>query len=346
MKRVFLLPVLLFCLRSVAQDTTMNNLTQGMETSTDEKQSAVIFNSDKIINANTTETVGRGKMMFKVTHNFDDVGAPRGGLRNFFGLDATTDVRIGFHIGLTDRLDIHLARVKGAGIPEKTRVLRLWELALKYQLARQIENDPSHPLAISLFGNIAVSSMSASFTAPKDGLGNSTDTALNYPFTFTGFGERMSEVLQLILAKKMGRVSALLNFTLVNHAYVALHDQNTMFAIGGGLRLPVTKKFNLLLDYFIPFRSQSSRDYYKTVDNSFNPPNDIDRNKVSMEFYNPLGIGFEILTPGHIFTLNFSNTGEILEQRFIPYTHTSWTKSQFRWCFNIARKFVLKRQKN
>ncbi len=322
----------------------MNNLTTDME-SAEEKKSLVIFSSDKIINANTTEPVGRGKMLFKVNHNFDDVGAPRGGLKNFFGLDATTDVRIGFHIGLTDRLDLHLARAKGSGIPEKTRVLRMWEIALKYQIARQIENDPSHPIAISLFVNNVISSMNASFTAPKDGFGNSTDTSLNYPFTYTGFGKRHSQVVQAIFAKKMGKISALLNFTLVHHAYVPLHDQNTIFAIGGGLRMPIVKNLNLLLDYFVPFRSQASRDYFETVDNTFDPPNDIDRNKVAMKFYNPLGIGFEILTPGHTFSLNFSNTNEVLENRFIPYTYTTWTKSQFRWCFMISRKFVLKRQK-
>jgi hypothetical protein len=345
MKFLFPLCFLFYSLTGQSQDTTMNNLTQGVEEK-EEKQSVAIFNSDKIINANTTEPVGKGRMMFKVTHNFDDIGGPRGGLKNFFGLDASTDVRIGFHIGLTDRLDLHLARSKGAGIPEKTRVLRLWEIALKYQLARQIENDPSHPIAISLFANNVISSMSASYNAPKDAFGNSTDTALNYPFTFTGFGKRMSQVVQLILAKKMGKISALLNFSLVNHAYVPLHDQKTVFAVGGGLRMPLTKNFNLLVDYFVPFRSESSKDYFEKIDNSFDAPTDIDRNKVPLKFYNPLGIGFEILTPGHIFTLNFSNTTEILENRFIPYTTTTWTKSQFRWCFSISRKFVLKRDKS
>ncbi|HQV60653.1 MAG TPA: DUF5777 family beta-barrel protein, partial [Chitinophagaceae bacterium] len=61
----------------------------------------------------------------------------------------------------------------------------------------------------------------------------------------------------------------------------------------------------------------------------------------NIRFFDPLGVGFEILTSGHIFRLNFTNATEIVENRFIPRTITSWGKGQFRWGFTISRNFTL-----
>jgi hypothetical protein len=304
-----------------------------------------IFNSERTIIANTTEIVAKGYWDFKVTHNFSDLAGEQGGPKSFFGLDNSTDIRIGFHFGLTDRLNLTVARAKGGGIYGKTRVNQLYELGLKYQLARQLENDPSHPVAITLFANNVISSMNSDYTSPKDVNGNPTDTALNYPYTFKNFGERMSQVLQAIIARKIGRSSILMNFTMVHHDYVPLNDEKTIFAIGGTIKVPLTKSINLMVDYIHPFRSQSSKDYFKLVDNSFNPPGDIDKNATAFNFYDPLGIGFEIVTEGHVFHLNFTNATEILDNRLIPYTNSSWGKGQFRWAFNISRKFTLSKKK-
>jgi hypothetical protein len=118
-----------------------------------------------------------------------------------------------------------------------------------------------------------------------------------------------------------------------------------MFALGGAIRFPVTRNFNIILDYFHPFRSKESKEFFKTVDNVYDPPNDIVVNPKSLTFYDPIGISFEFTTPGHVFNLNFTNATEILENRFIPRTTTSWGKGQFRWGFTIARKFVISRKK-
>src|SRR5258705_11418824 len=101
MKRIFTLIVLLFSLQLIAQDTA-------------EKKPVVIFSSDKAINANTTELVGKGKMAFKVTHNFGDIGGKGGGIKNFYGFDNAVDIRNVFEIGLGKKLDITIARSKSA----------------------------------------------------------------------------------------------------------------------------------------------------------------------------------------------------------------------------------------
>jgi hypothetical protein len=321
MKRLLFISFLLFSLRSLAQDTTANLL--ALDAGTSEKQPVKLFSSVKAINANTTEMVGKGKMDFRITHNFDDIDGKGGVLGRFGGLDNARDVRIGFHIGLSDRLDLNVARDKGAGV-----VTRLYEVALKYLIARQFENDPKHPLSLALFVNTAISSAKAS-------------SFPNFENSFESFGDRMSEVIQLIIGKKLGGVSIQLNPTFVHTNYVIQHDQQNMFAIGGAVRFPVTRNFNIILDYFHSFRSKESKEFFKIVDNTYAPPGDVTFNPVPITFYDPLGISFEFVTAGHVFNLNFTNTTDILENRFIPRTTTSWTKGKFRWGFTISRKFVL-----
>lgn len=328
MRKYFFLVLAAIPILAISQDTTMNSLMKDMDASAGpEKIPAKIFSGIKAINANTTEMTGKGKMDFRVTHNFDDVDGKGGIFGRFLGLDNVRDVRIAFHIGLSNKLDVSIARAKGDGA-----VTKLYELSLKYLLAQQMENDPKHPVSIALFVNAAVSSAKASALP-------------NFEHSFRSFSDRLSETVQLIIAKKFGRVSVQLNPTFVNTHYTILNDDDKMFALGGAVRLPVTKNFNFIVDYFHPFRSKKSKDFFKTVDNVYTPPTDVTFNPSPITFYDPLGISFEILTAGHVFNLNFTNATNTLENRFIPRTTSSWSKGKFRWGFTIARKFVLWREK-
>jgi hypothetical protein len=106
-----------------------------------------------------------------------------------------------------------------------------------------------------------------------------------------------------------------------------------MFALGGAIRVPVIEnRLNLLVDYFHPFRKEAVEDSFRVNEN--------------IRFYDPLGVGLEFITSGHHFRLNFVNNTEILENRFIPRTISSWGKGQFRWCFTISRTFTLWREKS
>jgi hypothetical protein len=301
MKRILLITGLTISLHTSAQDSK-------------EKKPVQIFSSEKAINANTPETVGKGKMAFKVSHNFGDIGGKAGGLKNFFGLDNSTDVRIAFQIGLGKRFDVIAARAKGAG-PQQ----RSFEMGLKYKLLEQMENDPSHPLSVALFANTVIATNKASAFANQDN-------------SYKDFSDRVSNVLQLIIARKVGKISLQFNPTFLTRGYAISYDQKSMFAMGGAIKFPlVANRLNLLVDYFHPFRREAVKDSFKVNDN--------------IKFSDPLGIGFEIMTSGHIFRLNFTNATEILENRFIPRTITSWGKGQFRWGFTISRNFTLWRGK-
>lgn len=305
MKQLFTLTAILISFLTTAQDSIIGKA---------ERKPVRIFSATKTINARTTEVTGKGKMDFNVTHNFGDMAGDNGGIKRFFGLDNAADIRIGFHIGLGHKTDFVFARAKGAGL-----VQNLWEFGIKHQLLQQRQDDPTHPLSVAVYANAVISSQKR----------NAFDNQDN---SFENLGDRTSNVIQLILAKKIGKVSVQLNPTYMTRGYAISYDQQSMFALGGAIRFPlVSNRLNLVVDYFHPFRNQGSKDSFAVNDN--------------IKFYDPLGIGFEILTSGHIFRLNFTNATEILENRFIPRTITSWGKGQFRWGFTISRTFTLWREK-
>ncbi|RYG52584.1 MAG: hypothetical protein EOO01_06325 [Chitinophagaceae bacterium] len=266
-----------------------------------------VFSSPRLINANTVELVPKHVLEFKVTHNFGDIGGSNGGSKTFFGLDNATDVRIGFQYGVSKRLNVIAARSKGAGA-----VQQLYELGIKYRLLQQAE-DAQHPISMTIFANNVISGMTKNPTPDQEN-------------SFEDFADRNSQTVQLLIARKMGNLSVQISPTMVNRNYVQSLDDQTLFALGGALRLPVKGKFSLLLDYFHTFRSQRSIDFYKAQD---------------VHFYDALGVGIEFLTAGHVFHMNFTNATEILENRFIPRTVTSWGKGQFRWGFTVSRDFNL-----
>ncbi|MEO8404008.1 MAG: DUF5777 family beta-barrel protein, partial [Chitinophagaceae bacterium] len=230
-------------------------------------------------------------------------------VKNFFGLDDAQDVRIGFQYGLSKHLNIAAARYKGA-----TQVQRMYEVGLKWLIAEQRDNDPTHPFALAVYGNAVVATM-------HSGINPANENFVH------GFSERLSNNFQLMLARKFGKNFSLqLSPTYVHRNFALPYDDKSIFAMGGGTRIHLHGRFSLLLDYFHSFRSQSSIDSFKVR---------------GIKFYDALGVGFEIVTEGHVFHLNFANSKDILENRFIPATTSSWGKGQFRWSFTIARNFDL-----
>ncbi len=277
-----------------------------------ERKPVKVFISQKLINAYTVETIKKGHMEFNVQHNFGDVGGSNGGIQRFYGLDNASDIKIGFQIGLSDKLNVIAARVRGGG-----QVQQMWELGFKYKFLQQMENDPSHPISLTAYVNGVVA------TQPKNDQPDNENS-------FANVSDRMSYFAQLIVARKFGGVSLQLNPSFVRRNFVQTGDEQNTFALGGAVRLPLSKKFILIADYFHPFRSSSSTAALKAR---------------GVKLYDSFGVGFEIKTAGHVFHLNFTNSTNLLENRFIPRTFTTWEQGQFRWGFTIGRDFIIFRDK-
>jgi Membrane bound beta barrel domain (DUF5777) len=277
----------------------------------EESQSVKTFYSQKLINAKTVEVLRKGILEFNVSHSFGDIGGDVGGASTFFGLDNATDVKIGFQAGLSDKVNMVLARVRGAG-----SVRQQLELGLKWQLLAQTM-DNQNPVSLTIYANNVVA-MQKALNTP--GFENS----------YEKFGDRHSQIIQLMLARKAGKASFQISPTYLHTNYVIPGDDKNIFALGGAVRLPLSKKIVLLADYFHPFRSQSRKDLFASQ---------------GIKFYDPFGVGLEIVTEGHVFNINFTNATELLENRFLRHTVTNWGDGEFRWAFTISRSFILFRSK-
>jgi len=311
LKKIFSVFSLLAGFASYAQDTTesaiLRNLDAEARLQMNVKQPVLVFHSQKLINAKTVEVLKKGILDFNVTHNFGDIAGDNGGIKNFFGLDNAADVKIGFQLGLTDRLNILFARTRGSGA-----IIRFYELGIKNQFMQQGRNN--QPLSVTGFANVVVCSQTAN---PNPGFEGS----------FGNFSDRMSQLAQIMIARKMGKVSLQISPTYLHTNYVISGDQKNIFSLGGAIRLPLSQSVSIISDYFHPFRSAASKNAVEAAQNI----------KLSDAF----GIGVEILTPGHVFHLNFTNATNILENRYLSRTFTSWRDGEFRWGFTIVRNFVV-----
>ncbi|MCW3462874.1 DUF5777 family beta-barrel protein [Chitinophaga nivalis] len=267
------------------------------------------YKSTRIVMGQSTEMLRAHELDFRVTHRFGDAAGEFGGSKTFFGVDNAADIRIAFEYGITDNLMVGVSRSKGSGDLEQ-----LYEGLVKYRLLQQ-STDNSIPVSLAFFGNAVISGM----TSAKE------VTSASY---FGSTTDRMSYVAQAIVSRKFGRrLSLTLLPTYIHRNRVAFNDMNNIFALGAAGRLKLSKRIGILAEYYYPFRSNASSDYAKS--------------SRSTTYYQPLGIGLEIETGGHVFHVTFTNSTAILENQFISETTTSWLQGQFRWGFNISRRFTL-----
>jgi hypothetical protein len=174
----------------------------------------------------------------------------------------------------------------------------------KYRVWQQT-SDNKIPLAVTVFANVA-------YTPVKD-----------YANLYSKTSRRLSYTGQLILARKFSpRISFELLPTLVHRNFVFDNaDENDIFSLGTGARIKLTKRTSFVADYFYNF-SKFRKDR-------------------SDSYFNPLGVGVEIETGGHVFTIMFSNSGPLIENELIPETTDSWSDGGFKFSFNISRNFKL-----
>jgi hypothetical protein len=327
MKGKFLLLCCLISLQIFAQNDSTGNANVSSQKNKKkwpgDETALRIFYSQRLISAKTVEVLPKGAMAFTIVHTFGNIaagkdahGKPDGGTYTFFGLDEISDAQIGFQIGLTNRLNILLQHTVGVRRGQDW-LQHFWEAGLKNQFLKQGSN--GSPISLTAFGNIVS-------TAEK------LDTAThNKEAAFQTGADRLSELFQVMIARRFGNVSLQLSGTYLHTHLVIPGDQNDLFSIGGAVRLPLTKSVFIIADYFHSFRKQESIDAWKAESTL-----DVDQTPRDV-----FGIGAEILTAGHVFHLNFTNARNILENRYLPRTTDQWSEGEFRWGFTLTRNFML-----
>jgi len=145
---------------------------------------------------------------------------------------------------------------------------------------------------------------------------------------FAGSSDRLSYFIEAILARKFSEHLSLQVSPgyLFRSATEDAADEKALFNIGFAGRLKLTRRMAFVADYQLINLLRSD--------------------DLTLAHYNPLGIGLEIETGGHIFSLNFMNAEYIVENNFLPATQKSWTKGGVRFGFTISRNFTLHKSKN
>jgi hypothetical protein len=257
------------------------------------------FESTRIINGHSTETLREGVFEFRVEHRFGDVAGVDGGTQTLYGLDNAADIRIALEYGITNEWMVGFGRSKGTGKPYRS----LLDGFAKYRILKQ--QKVGCPISLTGIAATTFSYMKAS----ED---------LSQVSSFPDWQHRLAYVGQLSIARKLGnRCSVSLIPSLVHRNFVGKDDLNTLFALGGAFSFPISKTLAILVEYYQNFHDDDVR----------------------QQNTNSLGVAIEWVTFGHNFTINLTNSRGFVESQFIPYTFEQWSKGQFRLGFCIGRKF-------
>jgi hypothetical protein len=259
------------------------------------------FKSTMVVNAQTNETVAKRVLDFRITHRFGNMGtAAGGGPHSLWGFDHASNIRFSFDYGITDDLQVGIGRSK---------MREHIDGNIKYRLLQQTEQ--KIPISVTLYSI-------AAFTPERD----VTDR-------YKKAAHRFSYVHQMIIARKFGDkfsfavLPTFVHRNLVDNEANPGNEQpetNDFFSLGFAGRFKLTHRTVLVADYFrnfSPYRYDNPRTPY----------------------FNPLSVGLEIETGGHVFHVNVSNSAGIIENDFLPYTRDNWLDGGFKLGFHISRVF-------
>lgn len=154
---------------------------------------------------------------------------------------------------------------------------------------------------------------------------NGLKEPISNPEVSPTFYRRMAYYHQLIVGRKFSdRFSLQLTPTLLHRNIVDNRlVPNDLFALGIGGRYKFTKRVALVWDYSYAF-------------NRF----------PGLLSYNPLSLGFDIETGGHVFQLHFSNAVGMNERALLGEPNGNWGKGEIQFGFNLSRVFQVAKPKN
>jgi hypothetical protein len=263
------------------------SLMQGMEDSIppNEKVSGA-FKSTRVINAHSVEMLHKRNLDFRIMHRF---GFLNSGIKQLYGLD-NASMRISFDYGITDNTTIGFGR---------STFRKELDLFVKTRILQQSTGQKAIPFSLVIAAG-GLCWTEESFAAVKP-----------------TFSDRTSYYVQLVAGRKFSPVFSLQLSPIFVHSGSPVNtgDDATVFAMGGGARLKVSKRMALTLDYHHPFGTL---------------------NAVNTD---PLSIGVDIETGGHVFQLQFSNATGMNERAYIMQTTGKFFKGDIRFGFNLSRIF-------
>jgi hypothetical protein len=176
---------------------------------------------------------------------------------------------------------------------------KTYEFATKYRLFGQKKQ--GFPFEIVSFNSISINTELEKTVLPK-----------------LEFSDRLAYVNQILISRKFNdNLSLQIAPTHFHQNYVANNSQdNSQFAFGFGGRYKFTKRWSFNMDYAAHLNRAS--------------------NSV---FKNPLSIGFDLETGGHVFQMHFTNSQAMHESGYLGNTSGSWSDGKIAFGFNLIRVF-------
>lgn len=222
------------------------------------------------------------------------------GFDDFFGLD-NANTQLKFLYGVNDWLTVHIGR---SGFQET------YDLAAKYRLYAQKEN--GFPVTIVGFNSVAINSELKEEDYPNLKFEN----RLSYVAQVL-ISRKFSDKLSLEIAPSVFHENTLRDILDENNAVILPNPQdNTQFAVGLGGRYKLTSRWSVNVDYAAHL-NRASQSNYK----------------------NPLSIGVDLETGGHVFQMHFTNAQAMHETGYLGQTVGDWSKGEIAFGFNLVRVF-------
>lgn len=130
------------------------------------------------------------------------------------------------------------------------------------------------------------------------------------------FSDRLTYVHQALISRKFSeKLSLQLAPTFIHkNLYNPAIENDNQFVLGAGGRMKLSKRLSLNLEYG---HNLDKPDFYK----------------------NPLSVGLDIETGGHVFQLLFTNSQSMTESGYLTSAAGDWEKGNFFFGFNIYRVF-------
>jgi hypothetical protein len=178
---------------------------------------------------------------------------------------------------------------------------------IKYRVMQQATGPKSLPFSLLVVGGSTL--IGAPWADP---------TRKNY------FSSRLGYYGQAIIGRKFSeKLTLQLSPTYLHRNFVeTIADPNGLYAAGVGGRIKLSKRVSLNVDYYYVVNQNDARN-----------------------LHNPLSLGLDIETGGHVFQLHFTNAVGMNERVFLTETTNDWAKGDIQFGFNISRAFQLKKKK-
>lgn len=174
-----------------------------------------------------------------------------------------------------------------------------YDFSAKYTLWPQIKD--GFPVTVAGFNSIGFNNMLKESAYPN-----------------MEFSDRVMYVTQLLISRKFSDKLSLQIAPSYFHENFVLDDSqdNSQFALGAGGRYKFAKRWSFNVDYAA---------HLNRADSS--------------PFKNPLSVGFDLETGGHVFQMHFTNSQAMHEAGFLGNTTGDWAEGDIYFGFNLLRVF-------